>query len=376
MLDCDFFHQILRDRGIGFFAGVPDSLLKYFCAYLSDHVPSNEHVIAANEGGAVGLAAGHYLATGRPAMVYLQNSGQGNAVNPLLSLCDPEVSGIPMLLLVGWRGEPGIHDEPQHIKQGRVMNALFDAMEVPFEVLSAEAACASAQVEKLMALALKGSRPVALVVQKGTFSPCDLNNFRPSFCCLSRENAIEKLAALLPPDAAVVSTTGHISRELHACRKRCGEGHGQDFMMVGSMGHASQVALGIALAQPERSVFCFDGDGATLMHMGGLALAGQSGCRNLKHIVFNNGAHGSVGGQPTVAFSVSLTDVARACGYAFAGSVSGKEEFMAGARKMIDCTGPAFLEICVASGARGDLERPDTSPAGNKREFMEFMRGD
>ena len=218
MLDCAFFHQILRDRGVGFFAGVPDSLLKYFCAYLLDHVPSNEHVIAANEGGAVGLAAGHYLATGNPAMVYLQNSGQGNAINPLLSLCDPEVYGIPMLLLVGWRGEPGVSDEPQHVKQGHVTNDLFQAMGIPCEILEQCTEKASAQLERLLDLAKQKSGPVALMVKKGTFSEYIPKDRGSSLSDLSREEAVGAVAGLLPSDAVVVSTTGHISREIYAYR--------------------------------------------------------------------------------------------------------------------------------------------------------------
>ncbi len=375
MIDCGKFYRSLGDCGIGFFAGVPDSLLKHFCAYLADHAPADKHVIAANEGGAVGLAAGHYLATGKPAMVYLQNSGQGNAMNPLLSLCDPEVYGIPMLLLVGWRGEPGNPDEPQHVKQGRVMKDVFEAMEIPHEVLSQETAMASAQVERLLDLAVQKSRPVALVVKKGTFSEYKPKNTHTPLGNLSREEAIGMVAGTLPSNAVVVSTTGHISRELYAYREKHGEGHGRDFMAVGGMGHASQVALGIALAQPERPVFCFDGDGAVLMHMGGLALVAQSGCGNLKHIVFNNGVHGSVGGQPTVAASVSLVDVARTCGYRkvwLAEDSRGLKKAVADLNVEI---GPGFLEVRVSVQARHDLGRPDTTPHENKMALMGFLHG-
>lgn len=372
MLDCGFFYRTLRGNGIGFFAGVPDSLLKHFCACLSDLTLPEEHVIAANEGGAVGLAAGHYLATGKPALVYLQNSGQGNAVNPLLSVCDPEVYGIPMLLVMGWRGEPGTHDEPQHGKQGRVMKGLFEAMEIPFEVLSSKEGLVGPQVEHLIEKSLKERRPVALVVKKGTFAQYSAPPVQSPHLLL-RETAIETLAGLLPADAVVVATTGHISRELYAYRERHGEGHERDFLMVGGMGHASQVALGVALAQPDRPVFCFDGDGATLMHMGGLALVGQSACRNLKHVVFNNGAHGSVGGQPTVGFAVGFREIAYACGYSCAFSADDLGSLIRAGKELVAEPGPGFLEVRVSADARPDLERPATSPAENKRYLMGFI---
>ena len=375
MLDCAFFCQLLRDKGVSFFTGVPDSLLKSFCAFLSDHIESSEHVIAANEGGAIGLAVGHYLATGRPALVYMQNSGQGNAINPLLSICDPQVCGIPMLLLVGWRGEPGTKDEPQHVKQGQVTTSLFDAMHVPYDILSSEPELAAAQVEVMFRKSLEGSCPVALVVKKGIFSKYEALGGEGADL-LVREHVVELLLHSLPSEAIVVATTGHISREVYACRKRAGQSHDRDFLMVGGMGHASQVALGLALAQHDRPVFCFDGDGASIMHMGGMALVGQSGCRNLKHIVFNNGAHGSVGGQPTLGFQVKLDHIALGCGYVQVRSVDTAEELASAGKELASCPGPAFLEIRVSVAARADLERPAPRPLENKKSVMEFLNAD
>lgn len=361
---------------ISFFTGIPDSLLQNLCSYLEDNHPHESHVIAANEGGAVGLATGHYLATGNLALVYMQNSGQGNAINPLLSLTDPEVYGIPMLLLVGWRGEPGLHDEPQHLKQGRVMNSIFEAMEIPYEILSDDNDTTDIQIGRNLALTRKINRPVALIVRKGTFDKYAMKKLPKNPYLLSREEVIERITAQIPSQAVIVGTTGHISRELYDYRLRQSEGHQRDFLTVGSMGHASQIALGIALAQPKRPVYCLDGDGALLMHLGAMSLIGQSRNINIRHVVLNNGAHASVGGQPTNAFSLSLLDIAKGCGYTFAQSVSSLEKLDNALTFMNETSGPAFLEIRVSTKVRKDLGRPKTSPVENKDAFMKFLRLD
>jgi len=255
MIDIEKFIVTMKLAGIDFFTGVPDSLLKSFCAYITDNCGDN-HVIAANEGGAVGLAAGHYLATGKPALVYMQNSGQGNAVNPLASLADPDVYSIPMVLLVGWRGEPDVKDEPQHVKQGKVTISLFETLDIPTEVLSDDEAAALALTQKMVERAKAESRPVALIVRKGLFAEYKLQNKKPDIAVLPREQAIEGVLKSLPKDAVVVSTTGMISREVYETRERLGQGHERDFLTVGSMGHASMIALGIAKAQPDRKVYC------------------------------------------------------------------------------------------------------------------------
>lgn len=374
MLSAKSFYEICAQQGVHFYAGVPDSLLRDLCAYLMDHVPSNRHVITANEGGAVGLAAGYYLATGEVPAVYLQNSGQGNIINPLLSLADPEVYGIPMLLLVGWRGQPGGKDEPQHMKQGQVMMDIFRATQTPCEILETEGTAVGVQVERLVALARKKCCPVALVVQKGSFEKYQMTSSRNLVQTLSRESVIRQIVQQLPRSAAVISTTGHISRELYECRLAQKEGHERDFLTVGSMGHASQIALGIAMAQPERKVYCLDGDGAVLMHMGAMPIIGQSKCRNLRHIVLNNGAHVSVGGQLTVALSISLKKIASACGYEWSASVDSPEGLGQELKQMAMAEGPAFLETKISQSARSDLLRPKSSPAENKDAFMQFLQ--
>lgn len=372
------FLETLQGAGVDFFTGVPDSLLKSFCAYVTDHCGSR-HVIAANEGGAVGLATGHYLATRRPALVYMQNSGQGNAVNPLASLVDPDVYSIPMVLLVGWRGEPGVKDEPQHVKQGKITLSLFETMGIPATVIPEEGwqEAVSAAVDR----AVRESRPVALIVRKGLFAEYVLLGKKPDLSDLPRERAIEHIIGKLPSDAVIVSTTGMISRELYETRVRRGEGHGRDFLTVGSMGHALMIALGIARAQPKRKVVCLDGDGASIMQMGNMAIAGQSGCGNLTHVVLNNAAHDSVGGQPTVGETVDFTEIARAVGYdvvypdwnALLHSPEEKR-LMSMLEALGDCetsgNRPRFMEVRVCKGARKNLGRPKEPPQLNKDLFM------
>ena len=370
MISPDKFVSCLDSEGVRFFVGVPDSLLKSFCAYVTDTCGGN-HVIAANEGGAVGLAAGHYLATGAPALVYMQNSGQGNAVNPLASLADPDVYSIPMVLLVGWRGEPGVKDEPQHVKQGKITISLFETMGVPTEVLPDDESTALALTRKMVRRAKAESRPVALIVRKGLFEAYALQNGEPDISDLKREVAIEMILKTLPEDAVVVSTTGMISREVYETRERLGQGHERDFLTVGSMGHALMIALGIAKALPERSVVCIDGDGASIMQMGNMAIAGRSGCGNLLHIVLNNSAHDSVGGQPTVGGKIDLTEIAGRMGY----SCGRPDDWAVVTREFFACKqdSPVFQEIKVAKGARKDLGRPKEPPQVNRNLFMETL---
>ncbi len=362
----------LRAEGVRFFTGVPDSLLKDFCAYVTDHAPACDHVIAANEGAAIGLAAGHHLATGGLPLVYLQNSGLGNTINPLMSLADREVYSLPVIVMIGWRGEPGVKDEPQHVKQGRVMLATLDAMEMPYRVLSDDPARALEDIAWIAQRAREGSEPVALVVRKGAFASYALQKNEAAPFSMPREQAIEEVVAALDPQDAVVATTGMISRELFEIRKRRGEAS-RDFLTVGAMGHASAIACGVANARPERQVFCLDGDGAMLMHMGSVAIQGQVAGANFKHVVINNGCHDSVGGQPTVGFRVNLADVARACGYRVLEFVTEPERIGEAVRALRAADGPAMLEIRVRKGARKDLGRPTSSPIENKQAFMRFL---
>lgn len=373
MINCASFFELLSKRGVDFFTGVPDSLLKDFCAYVTDNVPSDKHIIAANEGGSVALACGHYLASRKMALVYMQNSGQGNAVNPLASLSDPDVYSIPMLLLIGWRGQPGIKDEPQHIKQGKITLDLLNVLGVPYRILGDTAEQAKANVNEAIDIAEKSSAPVAIVVEKGTFESYKLKSIRSDVAQMSREQAIELVAANLDSDDVVVSTTGKTSRELYEYRHRCGDGHSRDFLTVGSMGHASQIAMGIALEKKSRQVFCFDGDGAAIMHMGAFAIIGSQKAKNFKHIIFNNGAHDSVGGQPTAGMDISFTAIADASGYELTLQAESPDQIPPKIEQLKIAEGPALLEILVNKGARDDLGRPKESPQENKEKFMEFL---
>ncbi len=373
MIRPEFFIEALREKGIDCFAGVPDSLLKNICAYITDHFDAAHNIIAANEGAAVGLAAGHYLATGQPACVYMQNSGEGNIINPLASLTDQEVYNIPVLLLIGWRGRPGVHDEPQHVKQGKVTTGLLNVMGVNYEVLSKEEDKAAKQIEKA-AKALANKEVFALVIEKDTFEDYKLQNVEVNDLTMSREEAIQTVAAALGEKDCIVSTTGMISRELFEYRAAMNQGHERDFLTVGSMGHASQIALGIALAQPDRRVWCFDGDGAAIMHMGSMAIVANKAPKNYVHVVFNNGAHDSVGGQPTVGLKIDLPAVAKAVGYKAIYSVETKEYLNELLEKLKTQEGPIFLEVKVKKGNRKDLGRPTTTPIQNKEALMSFLK--
>lgn len=373
MIRPEFFIEALREKGIDCFAGVPDSLLKNICAYITDHFDAAHNVIAANEGAAVGLAAGHYLATGQPACVYMQNSGEGNIINPLASLTDQEVYNIPLLLLIGWRGRPGVHDEPQHVKQGKVTTGLLNVMGVNYEVLSKEEDKAAKQIEKA-AKALANKEVFALVIEKDTFEDYKLQNVEVNDLTMSREEAIQTVAAALGEKDCIVSTTGMISRELFEYRAAMNQGHERDFLTVGSMGHASQIALGIALAQPDRRVWCFDGDGAAIMHMGSMAIVANKAPKNYVHVVFNNGAHDSVGGQPTVGLKIDLPAVAKAVGYKATFSVDSKAELESVLAKVNNFESPTLLEIKVKKGNRKDLGRPTTTPIQNKEALMDFLK--
>ena len=375
MIQPQYFFELLEKNGTGFFTGVPDSLLKNFCAYLTDTVDEKHHIIAANEGCSVGLAAGHYFATGRIPLVYMQNSGLGNAVNPLLSLADKEVYSVPLLLIIGWRGEPGVSDEPQHIKQGKVTCAMLDTMGVPYVVLESDEQKVAMQVKDAYKSIRANTAPFALIIRKGCFDSYALKSNKSVVAEMTREQAIGQIIAYAPSNAFFVSTTGMTSRELYELRDKYQQGHAQDFLTVGSMGHASQIALGIALHQQDKTVVCLDGDGAVIMHLGALSTIGTQKPKNMVHIVLNNGAHDSVGGQPTVGYKINLCAIAAACGYGKVVCVSTKKELMASLTNIDADMMPVFIEVRVSKGARADLGRPKTSPVENKNAFMALLKG-
>lgn len=368
------FFEELKCHGIDFYTGVPDSLLKNLCAYITDNLPSSQHIIAANEGGAVGLASGYHLATGKIPVVYMQNSGLGNTVNPLMSLTDKLVYNIPVLLIIGWRGEPGVKDEPQHLKQGLVTLPLLETLGIKYELLVEDERSLPEQVERAVAYMKETGEAFGLVVRKDTFDSYKPQIIPDSSLTLDRERAIELITGTILDQDVIVSTTGKISRELFEYRASMNQGHQQDFLTVGSMGHASQIALGVALNQPNRNVYCFDGDGATIMHTGNMAIIGTVAPKNYFHIVLNNGAHDSVGGQPTVGFKVDIPAVARAFGYKTVISVDNEADLICQLKDLTKRQAPLLLEVKVKKGARNDLGRPTTTPIENKKALMSFLQ--
>ncbi len=374
MIKPELFYKWLTKANINFFSGVPDSLLKDICGYITDNTPSEKNIIAANEGNAVALAAGYHMASGTIPMVYMQNSGLGNTVNPLLSLTNKQVYDIPVLLMIGWRGEPGKKDEPQHVAQGRLTLELLDTMEIPYQILSDDVETAKKQFDLAIAHISENNQPFALVVRKSLFESYKLkatikNNYK-----LMREEAIKQIVERLSGDEIIVSTTGKTSRELFEIREALGQGHDSDFLTVGCMGHANQIALGMAIAKPHRKVICIDGDGALLMHMGSLAINGAVSPKNFIHIVINNGSHESVGGQPTVADSIDVVKIAEANNYVSAVSVSTPEALNDILTGIVTLEGPALIEIKTKVGSRNDLGRPTIKPVDNKGALMQKLK--
>ena len=374
MISPKFFIDKLEEKNINFFTGVPDSLLKNICAYIEDNKDENHNIIAANEGAAMGLATGHYLATGEIPVVYMQNSGEGNIINPLASLTDKEVYNIPILLIIGWRGRPGVHDEPQHIKQGKVTLPLLETMEIKYTILSKDENEFTNQLNDVIEYMAKTKESFAFIVEKDTFEDYKLqNNQQYENLEMSREEAIQIVADSLDENAVIVSTTGMISRELFEYRANSNQTHEKDFLTVGSMGHASQIALGIALEKSNHKIYCFDGDGAAIMHMGSMAIIGSKHPENYIHIIFNNGAHDSVGGQPTVGLQINIPEIARALNYKKVFSIKDRMSLKEVLNKINGEKGPIMLEIQVKKGNRKDLGRPTTTPIQNKESLMKFL---
>lgn len=374
MISPKFFIDKLEENNINFFTGVPDSLLKNICAYIEDNKDENHNIIAANEGAAMGLATGHYLATGEIPVVYMQNSGEGNIINPLASLTDKEVYNIPILLIIGWRGRPGVHDEPQHIKQGKVTLPLLETMEIKYTILSKDENEFTNQLNDVIEYMAKTKESFAFVVEKDTFEDYKLqNNQQYENLEMSREEAIQIVADSLDENTVIVSTTGMISRELFEYRANSNQTHEKDFLTVGSMGHASQIALGIALEKSNHKIYCFDGDGAAIMHMGSMAIIGSKHPENYIHIIFNNGAHDSVGGQPTVGLQINIPEIAKALNYKKVFSIKDRMSLKEVLNKINGEKGPIMLEIQVKKGNRKDLGRPTTTPIQNKEALMKFL---
>ncbi len=364
MIDTRNFYDSLVERGLDFFTGVPDSLLKNLCACITENSPAERNIIAANEGSSAAMALGYHLSTGKYGVVYMQNSGEGNIVNPLMSLADEDVYSVPMLLIIGWRGEPGTKDEPQHKKQGKVTLPLLETMGVQYEVLSDDW---SAQLDRAEHYMRNESKPYALVVRKGAFSDYSMSKIRSSLP-LTREQALSVVLDRLTDDDFIVSTTGKTSREVFELRETRGEGHANDFLTVGGMGHTASIAFGAALGT-RSNVWCIDGDGSFLMHMGSFAVIAQNAPDNFKYILNNNGAHESVGGQPTVGMAIDIPAILRAAGFESVTEAETAEEIAAG-MDALRAKGKAALILRTRQGSRDDLGRPTTTPQQNKQDMM------
>ncbi|MBR2554077.1 MAG: phosphonopyruvate decarboxylase [Aeriscardovia sp.] len=367
--------KLVQIIGSDFYSGVPDSQLKALCNYLMNTygIDEHHHVIAANEGNCTALAAGYHLATGKVPVVYMQNSGEGNIINPVASLLNDKVYAIPVVFIVGWRGEPGIHDEPQHIYQGEVTVKLLEDMDIKTFVIGKETT--DEEVEAAMAEfknVLAQGKDVAFVIRKGALT-YDEKVVYKNDNTMVREDIIKHIVKVTGEDP-IVSTTGKASRELFETRVANGQSHKYDFLTVGSMGHSSSIALGVAINKPEQKIWCVDGDGAVLMHMGSMAVLGANKPKNLVHVVINNGAHETVGGMPTVAGSIDLVGVAKACGYPYAVKVESFEDLDKELQAAKERNELSLIEVSCSIGARDDLGRPTTTALENKENFMEYLK--
>ncbi len=367
MINTTDFYQKLLDNNIDFFAGVPDSLLANLCACIKEKTPSEKNIITANEGNAVAMCAGYHLATNKIGVVYMQNSGEGNAVNPLVSLADEEVYSIPMLLIIGWRGEPGKHDEPQHVKQGKITLSLLDVMGIKYEILNDDY---EKQIETSVAYMRRENKPYALIIQKGLFSEFKLNKETSSYK-MTREEALKAIIDSLGDEDFIVSTTGKTSREIFEIREQEKSGHDNDFLTVGSMGHTASIAYGMAIGT-KHNVWCIDGDGSFIMHMGGMGVIGANIPNNFKYILNDNSAHESVGGQPTCSKTLDIPCILRSCGFKNVYVAESEEEIKEYIEKMKHETSVALV-LHTKTGSRADLGRPTKTPLENKKALMKKL---
>lgn len=373
MVNQEQLFKALDNIGVRFFTGVPDSLLNDFCLYMVKNIPDGQHVMAANEGNAVAIAAGNYMATGNIPLVYMQNSGIGNATNPLLSLTHDCVYGIPMLLVIGWRGDPAINDHAQHRQQGELTPVLMKDMDIPYEILDAEDTVIK-KFEWAVEKAKEISSPVALIAKKGILTQKEKHQDYPESTLMNREEAISAVIDVTGDNAVYLGTTGRATRELHEQLKAHGVSEGHEFQNVGSMGHVSSVGLGIALAKPNKRVIVFDGDAAAVMHMGALATNCRYKAGNMVHIVLNNGVNESVGGQPSAGYVVNLTKVAEACGYLTPGhAVETKEELQQILSNHNNEKMPLFVDVHVRQGIRSDMPKLNIDHKAQKTALMETL---
>ena len=371
MIDPSLLYENFRKNGIDFFVGVPDSLLKELNNFIEKAVSNKKNITAANEGNAIAIATGYHLATKKIPLVYMQNSGLGNCINPLTSLTNESTYRIPMVLLIGWRGEPGYTDEPQHLMPGKILKKQLKLLDIKTFFLNKNTD-AKTIVGKVINETVKNSLPVALVVSKNTFSPNLINKKKTIFKGnLSRYDAIKYIATELKDDI-VIATTGKASRELYEIRKADKQSM-HDFLTVGSMGHVSSIAMGVALGQEQKNVICIDGDGSLLMHMGSMGVIGDKKIKNIKHFVINNGCHESVGGQISAGSTIDFCKIAKACRYTYVKRCENMQDLKSTVKESKGLKGPVFIEVYVNNDSARDLGRPKESPIENKKNFVNFL---
>tara|TARA_B100001142_G_scaffold330015_1_gene395646 strand:- start:1204 stop:2340 length:1137 start_codon:yes stop_codon:yes gene_type:complete len=368
-------YNILKKNGVEFYTGVPDSTIKDFCFYLEEVVPSNNHIIAANEGNSIGIATGYHLSSGKIPFVYMQNSGLGNAINPLTSLADETVFSIPMIIMIGWRGEPGTKDAVQHQKDGEIQEQLLKALKIPYQILSLDNDKLESQITLSIETSRTNSSPFVILVRRNSFDKFihDEKQNQVLFSDMSREYALSNIYDKIEKNAIIVSTTGKISRELNEIKTKSSSKLERELMVVGSMGHASSIALGVSINSPEHQLYCIDGDGSIIMHMGIMATVGKYSTSNFKHILINNFSHDSVGGQSSNSEVVNFSYLSKSFSYKNFFQISKKSDFNSVFDDFLNSPAPSLLEIIVNKGARSDLPRPNRTPLENKKDFMNFL---
>lgn len=369
MINPKEFYNCLINNSFDFFTGVPDSLLKELCLCITDLTDKEKNIIAANEGNAVALACGYNISTGKYGVVYMQNSGLGNSINPLLSLADEKVYEIPMLLVIGYRGEPNIKDEPQHIKQGELTLPILDTLAIKYFILDESY---ETQIKNCYNYIQQYNKTIALVVKKDTFSKYEKEMNNENNNSITREEVLETIIKNIGDDEYIVSTTGKTSREIFEIRDKYNMLHTNDFLTVGSMGHTSSLALGISL-NTSKNIYCIDGDGSLIMHLGGLAIAIQNAKDNFKYVLINNGCHESVGKQPTISYNIDLKNILKGFGFEKVIIINNVKDLVNGIKET-QSKGKIALIVNTNDKSRNDLGRPTITPKENKEMFQNKLR--
>ena len=360
------FVTTLEDAGFSPFMGIPCSVLKPLLDYIADGNCSTRNYLCSSEGDAMGLAAGFSL-SGKLPVVYMQNDGYGNAINPLSSLL--LLYKLPVLLLISWRGEPGAKDAPQHAVMGSVILSLLDTFEIPYIVLDNEERNLKDSVTRAKNHCMAESKPFAFVIRKGYFDRYNASISQSNTMLNRRLEYIRLLSAKLQPNDVLLGTTGFAGREMYQIVTHKGK-----FYMMGSMGCLASLGLAIALEQPDKRIILLDGDGAILMKMGALATVGYHRPSNLIHICFDNRSYESTGGQPTLSTTVDLRAVAKACGYTTVHNIKTTGEFEAMWNNEAKYPKPHFLHIEINPGTEEELARPSISPEEMRDCFRAFLQ--